>query len=304
MAVQRGVLAPPGHDAAHALNLIPLSLHAKAPTVSIVTKVRNADPALFAAAARSVAAQTFTDFEWVVVESPPHGCVGDVLATCGVPRVRHVRLQEDVTLAKGRNAAVAASSGALVAILDADDECCPDRLARQVARMDADPRLDVLGGALEVVDASGRRLGYRSYPHDHDAIRTAMRRHNAIPQPAVMLRRSAFEAVGGYRDYGEGACEDYELWSRMLQRGHRFANLREVVLRYRVHPGGNKARRLRATLRDTLAIKREYWRADFGLGDRARALGERLLLQLPAALVTRAFLRATLRQTPPEGATR
>lgn len=269
------------------------------PAVSIVTKVRHAVPELFAATARSVAAQTFTDFEWVVVESPPHGCVAEVLAATGLPRVRHVRLPETVTLAAGRNAAVAASQGALLAILDADDECAPTRLASQVAFLAAHPEIAVVGGCLQVIDDAGRALGYRTYANEHEAIMAAMRRHNAMAQPAVMLRRSAFEAVGGYREYGEGACEDYELWSRLLRNGHRFANLREVVLRYRIHPGGNKTQRMRATLRDTLRVKRDYWRAQFTFGDHCRALGERVLLHLPASWVLGTFLRRTLHSSPP-----
>jgi glycosyltransferase involved in cell wall biosynthesis len=271
----------------------------EAPAVSILTKVRHAVPELFAATARSVAAQTFTDFEWVILESPPYGCVAEVLANSGLPRVRHVRLPDAPTLAAGRNAAVAASRGALLAILDADDECAPTRLASQVAFLAAHPEIAVVGGVLQVIDDAGRGLGYRAYPNEHEAIAVAMRRHNAMAQPAVMLRRSAFEAVGGYREYGEGACEDYELWSRLMQNGHRFANLREVVLRYRIHPGGNKTQRMRATLRDTLRVKREYWRAQFTLGDHCRALGERVLLNLPASWVLGTFLRRTLRSSPP-----
>ncbi len=277
-----------------------MSPHPTDPAVSIVTKVRNADPALFAATARSVVAQTFTDFEWVVVESPPHGCVAEVLAKTGLPRVLHVRLAEPVTLAAGRNAAASASRGALLAVLDADDENAPDRLHRQVEYLTNHPDVDVLGGSLEVIDDDDRRLGFRSYPLGHEAILRTMRRHNAIAQPTVMLRRSAWQAVGGYRDYGEGACEDYELWSRLLRAGHRFANLPDVLLRYRVHAAANKAQRLRATLRDTLLVKREYWRAGFDLGDHLRAFGERLLLHLPPRLVTRCFLHTTLRPTLPE----
>lgn len=272
------------------------------PKVSIVTKVLNAQPELFASTARSVAAQTFTDFEWVVVESPPHGCVAAVLAQLRLPRVQHVRLAEPVTLANGRNLAMQAATAELVAILDGDDECPPERFARQVAFLSAHADVDVLGGSLEVIDAAGQTLGYRRYPREHTAIRTTMRRHNAIAQPAVMLRRSALLAAGGYRDYGEGACEDYELWSRMLARGHRFANLPDVVLRYRLHAHANKSLRLRATLRDTLAVKRDYWQQDFDLGDRVRAFGERCLLRLPPAWVARWFRRAALQQQPPQGA--
>jgi glycosyltransferase involved in cell wall biosynthesis len=269
------------------------------PLVSLVTTVLHADPGYFAAAVRSVRAQTFRDFEWVVAENPPYGCVAELLATAPELRVRHVRIEGKVSLAAARNQALAGARGELLAILDADDENAPERLARQVAGFAAAPGLAVLGGALEVIDAGGGTLGYRDYPLADAAIKTAMRRYNPIAQPAVMLRRQAIAAVGGYRDAGEGACEDYELWSRMAQQGLQFANLPEVLVRYRIHPRANKARRLRATLRDTLRVKREFWQRDLDLGDRLRVLGERALLLLPPALVTRLFLRSSLQRRPP-----
>lgn len=269
------------------------------PSVSIVTKVRHARRDLFARVAASVAAQTFTDFEWVVVESPPHGCVGEVLAASDLPAVRHVRLLHDVTLASGRNLALQEASAELVAILDGDDENEPQRLARQFAFLQQHPDVDVVGGALLAIDEHGAVLGHRAYPLAHDDIVRAMRRYNAIAQPAVMLRRSVVLAAGGYRDYGEGACEDYELWSRLLRAGRRMANLQDVVLRYRLHDGANKTQRLRATLRDTLRVKSDYWRERFTAADHLRALGERCLLHAPPTWVSRWFRRAALRPVPP-----
>lgn len=268
------------------------------PRVSVVTTVLNADPGYFGAAVRSVQAQTHRDFEWVVAENPPYGCVAEVLAAAADPRIRHVHIEGKISLAAARNQAIGHARGDLLAILDADDECAPTRLATQVARFEADERLAVLGGTLEVVDATGQRLGFRNYPRAHAEIVAAMRRFNPVAQPAVMLRRTAFAAVGGYRDAGEGACEDYELWSRMAQQGFRFENLDDVLLRYRIHPRANKAQRLRATLRDTLRVKHEFWRPQFTLADHLRALGEQLLLRLPPGLVTSLFLRSTLQRRP------
>jgi glycosyltransferase involved in cell wall biosynthesis len=265
------------------------------PRVSIVTTVLHADPAFFAAAVRSVQAQTFRDFEWVVLEKPPHGCVAELLAAAPELRTRHLRIEQPMSLANGRNVAMAAAAGELIAILDADDECTPDRLALQVARFDAEPDLHVLGGALEGIDGSGHRLGYRGHPQSHEAIVKAMRRYNPLAQPAVMLRRCAFAASGGYREY-EGAVEDYDLWSRMARSGCRFANLPDVLLRYRIHGGGTKARRLRANLRDTVRVKQRHWGRDFSLGDHLRVLAERALLVLPAAWTMRLFRAIAFRR--------
>lgn len=272
---------------------------APSPTVSIVTTVLRADPRHFRVTAQSVAAQTFTDFEWIVVEDPPHGCVADVLAGAGIARVDHMRAPRPSSLAAARNVAIARARGQLIAILDADDECASERLARQVAAFTAEPGLAVVGSAIEVVDEDGRRLGFRAHPAADAAIRAAMRRFNPLAHPSVMLRREAIEAVGGYRDLGEGACDDYDLWSRIARAGGRFRNLPQALLRYRVHGGAMKARRLRATLRDTLRVKREHWSAELTLGDRMRMLGERALLLLPPPLVMRLFLGSALRRELP-----
>lgn len=269
------------------------------PQVSIVTTLLNASPEQFAATASSVARQTFRDFEWIVHECGAEGCAEQVLANLDLPHLRIERETKAVSLAQGRNAAIAVARGDLIAILDGDDECAPDRLQRQVDNFDREPELSVLGGAIEVINERGDTIGYRDYPATHDAIAIRMRQSNQIAHPTVMMRHAALLEAGSYRDYGEGACDDYELWSRMLRAGHRFANLNEVLLRYRVHANANKSKRLRATLRDSLRVKRDYWRADFTIADRLRMLGERVLLRMPPSWVSRWFLSATLHSTPP-----
>lgn len=269
------------------------------PQVSIVTTLLHASAEQFAATAHSVAKQTFRDFEWIVHECGPNGCAEQVLAGLDLPHVQVERHEAPVSLAQGRNAAIAVSRGDLITILDGDDECAPERLQHQVDCFAREPDVAVLGGAIEMMDEAGRTLGYRGYPTTHDDIAKGMRRSNQIAHPTVMMRRAPLLAVGSYRDYGEGACDDYELWSRMLRAGHRFANLNEVLLRYRLHANATKSKRLRATLRDTLRVKRDYWKADFTIADSLRVLGERVLLRMPPSWVASWFLGTNMQSTPP-----
>ena len=270
---------------------------ASAPEVSVVTTLLDADPGHLRAAAESLAAQTFEDFEWIIHECGPRACAEEVVAGLPLPRVHVERDHEPISLAAGRNRALAQAQGHLVAVFDGDDVCTADRLRLQRDRFEASPDLDVLGGAVECINETGRRLGYREYPTSHDDILALARRRNPLAHPTVMLRRAALDAAGGYRNYGEGACDDYELWSRMLQGGARFANLPDVLLGYRMHVGATKSRRLRATLRDTLRVKRDYWSAEQRLPDRLRTLGERALLYVPPRLVTRGFSKLTLKRS-------
>ena len=266
------------------------------PTVSVVLPVWNPDPDLLRAAVQSVLDQTHHDLELIVVEDPGPTSAEAVLQELDDPRIRHHRNQRKGTLGAARNLGLQLARSEVVAIHDADDTSTPDRLEMQLARMTAAPELAVLGGQLDVVNDQGRHLGYRAYPVQHDAIMSAMRRINAVAHPTVMLRKAAVLDAGGYSEDPDLACEDYELWSRLAAAGCRFESLPGALVRYRVHQGGMKSRLLRATLRDTLLVKKRYWASKMNLGDRLRMLGERLLLWLPPRLVMGLFLRLSLKK--------
>ena len=137
-----------------------------------------------------------------------------------------------------------------------------------------------------------RTVGRRRYPERHEQIARALRRYNALAQPALLLRREVVLAAGGYRFSVDHTTEDYELWCRLAARGARLANLPVPLTQYRLHPAGTKSHRLRSLLRGTLAVKEMYFAGERDPRAWLRALGERLLLLLPPWLVLRLF-RAT-----------
>ncbi|MCR9248216.1 MAG: glycosyltransferase [bacterium] len=285
------------------MNQEPDSPAAESPTVSVLMSVFRPDPAQFRRALVSILEQEFRDLELIVVEDPSEVDVAPVLAERPDPRIRHVKNPRPVALAASRNQALALARSEFVAIADADDICLPHRVGDQVAFLRAHPQVSLCGGQIEVIDDTGRSLGYRHYPCDPKTLATTLRRYNAIAHPTVLARRAALTAVAGY-DVDAGSGEDYDLWSRLVVAGHALANLDRVVLQYRVHEGSTKATRLRATLDATLRVKRTYWRAQMGFGDRARMLGERALRLLPAGVVQWLFLRRHLRRLPPSEAAR
>lgn len=134
-----------------------------------------------------------------------------------------------LTLQRGLESA----STTLVARADADDLCRPDRLALQVGAMQ-DGGLDLLSGTLqEFSDAVPVGTGpLRTRPLAHAEILAYLPRHSPFQHPAVMMRRDTALAVGGYLELDH--LEDYWLWERMLLGGARSANLRDVLVDYRV----------------------------------------------------------------------
>ncbi len=267
------------------------------PRVSVVMPVLNPDADYLGRAVDSILGQTFGDFELLVIEDPSSRSAAPVLAQRQDLRIRYIVNLERTSLVDQLNRGLAEARGELVARFDADDLCEPDRLEKQVAFLDVHPQIGVLGTQLAILDGEGRLCGRRDYPCDHDAIAGALARFNALAHPSVMFRKHLVVEAGGYNHRYLGN-EDYELWCRLVARGVRLANLRAALVRYRIHPGALKSARLHSILRGTLEVKDTYWREQMNLRARARYLGERLLLWLPAAWVLRLFMWTHYRGAP------
>jgi hypothetical protein len=206
------------------------------PRVSVVMSVRNGE-AFLAAALASVMRQTMRDFECIVIDDGSHDGTPTLLAHAARDdaRLRVLRQDGGQGLVAALNLGCSIARAPLIARMDADDVSLPDRLERQLERLARQPALVVLGGAALFVDAQDRLLPADPTPTGPRALERALWRGDCpLIHPTVVMRRAAFEAVGGYR-----ACiahaEDFDLWLRLSERGE-LDNLAEPVLRYRRHP--------------------------------------------------------------------
>jgi glycosyltransferase involved in cell wall biosynthesis len=269
------------------------------PLVSVVMTVLEPDPRYFPEAVASVLAQDYANLELVIVEDPSSRSAAELLRSFADPRIVHHANPERTSHSRQRNQSLQLAQGEFVATLDADDICHPQRIGKQVRYLQENTAVAVVGPQLAIIDADGHPFGSRTYPVAHEEILAALPRYNPIAQPSVMFRKAAIVDAGGYRYDRFPAVEDYELWSRMATQGTRFANLPEALLKYRLHPGGMKATRLKGILRGTLDVKNRYWRSHLGLRGRLRMVLERLLLLVPPAITYQLFTWTMLRgQTP------
>jgi len=261
--------------------------------------VLNPHPRFFPEAVRSIVRQTLEDWELIIVEDPSSGSGKKLLTGLEDGRIRHYINPQRTSLVEQRNRALGEARAPLMAIMDADDLAEPARLEKQVNYLEVHPEVEILGSQVCVIDAEGKPLGYRSFPGDHDAIVRAMRTVVPLSQPSTMFRRNVVVEGGGYRSGEYETAEDYELWSRLAQRGVRFANHPEALLRYRCHPGQMKATHLHRTTRGVLRVKEQYWRGEMNFWDKARMWGERGLLWLPAWVVLKLLMQAQYRDPSP-----
>ena len=128
----------------------------------------------------------------------------------------------------------------LVARMDSDDIALPLRMEHQLAAMNADPGLSVVGGQIaEFTGTMGNIQGYRMVPVSPEKIRQSAARRNPMNHMTVLFRKADVLAAGGYQDLK--GFEDYFLWGRMLAAGCCMENLPEVCVLARV--SGLQARR-------------------------------------------------------------
>jgi hypothetical protein len=203
------------------------------PHVSVIMSVHNGGSYL-SEAVESLLRQTYHDFEFLIVDDGSTDGSGEYLDSVAAqdPRVRILK-QENRGLVASLNRLIKESRGSLLARMDADDICLPQRLQAQVERFQSDPTLGVLGGKVELIDTQGRCAGKWHYPLTAEASVDMLQFGCPVAHPAVMMRRDLVVEVGGYRSFF-AHCEDYDLWLRMSERAY-IANLDQVVLRYRIH---------------------------------------------------------------------
>ncbi|MDX6664216.1 MAG: hypothetical protein QOG68_422 [Solirubrobacteraceae bacterium] len=223
------------------------------PTVSVVMPVYNrAD--ILSVAASSVLNQTYRDLELVVADDGSTDDTEAVVARLRAadPRVVYLQLEHH-GITPTLNAGIAGAKGRYIARMDSDDICLPERLALQVELLESDSSIGVVGGQMRCTGMTGTRWWPATYPCDDAEIRSRLHQMNPFGHPAAMIRRQAFEAVGGYRT----AClhaEDYDLWVRMLA-GWKGANVSQQVLIYRVHPEQTAFRQWRQHCLSTMAVR-------------------------------------------------
>lgn len=210
--------------------------------VTVLMPVYNARKEWMLEALASIKSQTFPSWQLLIVDDGSdvafNAWLTNQIATdVGLKdRTAIIRVETNKGVAEALNFGLEHCNTDLVARMDADDRMFPDRLALQVAAFQHCPELKVLGGWAELIDVSGHPLNGRySYPCGHRQIIKMLGSSCAFAHPTVMYRRSAVLEVGGYKP----ECrhfEDYDLWVRMAEAGHQFANLSSPVLAYRIHP--------------------------------------------------------------------
>jgi glycosyltransferase EpsE len=203
------------------------------PRVSVVTTVYNGEP-YFDRAIPRILAQTFGDFEFIIVDDGSTDrtaeLLGDVAASD--PRVR-VLSPGRVGFCRAANLGIEQARGEIIARQDFDDCSYPDRLRLQVAFLDAHPEVGIVGGHYVVVDENRGERYVRMPPTEHAALVLDMAKQIPMANTFSTLRRRVWVEAGGYPVVGD--LEDLLFWLKAVKIGWHIANVPEVMGEHFVH---------------------------------------------------------------------
>ncbi len=200
------------------------------PRVSVLMSVYNGARYL-REAIDSILAQTFTDFEFIIVDDGSTDETPAILDSYTDPRIVRLRNETNIGLTKSLNRGLAIARGEYVARQDADDVSFPERIQKQVAFLDAHPIVAMVGSAYYQIDPYGALIGIVLLPCDHQAIADELLYHCCFCHGATIFRLNQVRQVGNYNEEFVVA-QDWDLWVRLMQN-YQLANLPDALYKLR-----------------------------------------------------------------------
>ncbi|MBD5391310.1 glycosyltransferase family 2 protein [bacterium] len=219
--------------------------------MSVLMPAYNCD-AFITESIESILNQTFADFEFIIINDGSRDATADVIRkyVARDTRIRFIDNAFNAGIVSALNTGMNMCRGEYIVRMDADDISMPDRIAKQVAFMDANPRCGVLGSWYHIFGEYERTMTRPSRVGMIDLLSGCL-----IGHPTVMLRRAMFDKYNLRYAPEFQFCEDYELWSRAILHMD-FCNIQEVLLRYRAHRASITYAHSRKQLDDTARVQK------------------------------------------------
>jgi glycosyltransferase involved in cell wall biosynthesis len=212
-----------------------------APRVTVLMCVHNGGAHL-RPAIESVLAQTWRDFEFLIIDDGSTDTSVDVVRSFADPRIRLLRNEQNLGLTCSLNVGLREARGEFIVRQDADDLSVPQRLERQVGFLASVPKVPLLGSQARLIDGVGHSRGNRDLPLDPISLRWESLFDNPLIHSAVIFRRAVvLEEFGGY-DESFPCCQDYDLWTGIMER-YPVVNLPDRLVSIREHSQSVSVRR-------------------------------------------------------------
>lgn len=203
------------------------------PKVSVIMAVYNGAQYLDHAI-ESILEQTFTDFEFIIVNDGSTDATAQILSTYTDPRIVVLNNSFNEGLAKSLNRGISISRGDYIARHDADDFSAPNRLKAQVDLLDARLKVGFVGTTVIWIDEDGMQKEIWRQPTENPHIQATLVRYCCLIHGSIMMRRESLQDVGGLYNECMRTGQDYDLWLKMSEKWD-VAVIPEPLYFYRRH---------------------------------------------------------------------
>ena len=201
------------------------------PEVSVLLPVYNTPEQYLRECIDNILAQTFKDFELIIVnDASTDRNVEHVIKSYEDPRIRYYLNEKNLGISETRNRLLDLAQGKYLAVHDHDDISAPQRFEKQVSYLEAHNEVGILGTAH--IEIPKNKIVF--HPLKNEEIEERLMYDCPLIHPSVMMRKSVLDETGVRYDKEYFPTEDYNLYLHLIGRT-RFANLPEVLFKYRKH---------------------------------------------------------------------
>lgn len=206
------------------------------PQITVLMPVYNGERYL-REAIESILGQTYIDFEFLIIDDGSIDNSLNIIDSYNDQRINVVRNERNIGVAASLNRGLDVAKGKYIARMDADDISHFIRLEKQVKFLDSHPEIPMVGAQTQTIDQEGKIKSSREtkFSTENIGIRWSLMFDNSFSHSSVMFRREViWDQFFGY-DVGKIACEDFDLWSRVVEK-YAVQNLPQILIMHRIHP--------------------------------------------------------------------
>lgn len=215
--------------------------------LSVIMPVYNTKEEYLKEAIESILNQTYSDFEFIIINDGSTNNAEDMILSYKDNRIKYFK-QENQGISNARNNAIKIAKGEIIALMDSDDISLAERFEKQIKFLDENPKISVVGTWFEMFPKI-RTIKHPKYPKFLDFYKT-----NCIGNPMAMFRKYEFQKYNLNYKTEFKTAQDFDLWSRAV-RYLNFANIEEVLLKYRWHKESISHIKPENQLQNTLKIQ-------------------------------------------------
>jgi len=209
-------------------------------------------------AVASILNQTYRDFEFIICENNASFEANGYLDSIKDDRVHIIHSKDHTTLTQKLNLCISLAKGDIIARMDDDDVSHPNRLQEQVAFLEKNEQVDVVGCNINCCDATGlvTERRFPEYPQVKDFLFNLPFVH-----PTLCFRKEALVAVNGYNEsHWCNACEDYDILLRLYEKGFRGANIQQVLFDYNIQHSFHTKTLYRVRINEAVTRAQRFYR--------------------------------------------